>query len=63
MTNQQPSARPRVDQLPDDPAVLAAMSPEERCAIYLNIIRKSMTFFVALALILIVLLVIAIIRG
>lgn len=55
---QQPAA-PRVDQLPSDPAVLAAMSPEERTAIYLNMIRKMMTFFVVLALVLIVLGVIA----
>lgn len=50
MASQQPTPEPTIDQLPNDPAVLAAMSPEERAAIYLNMIRKSMSFFVLLAI-------------
>lgn len=43
--------------------MLAAMSPEERAAIYLNMIRKSMTFFVVLAIVGIILGVIAVTRN
>lgn len=63
MASQQETPRPQVDQLPSDPAVLAAMSPEERAAIYLNMIRKSMTFFVLLAIAGIILGVIAVTKN
>jgi hypothetical protein len=40
-----------VDAMPQDKAVLARMSPEQRSAIYLNQIRKMMIFFVVFAVI------------
>jgi hypothetical protein len=40
-----------VDRMPEDPAVLAQMTPEERAAVYLNSIRKMLVFFTVLTVI------------
>jgi hypothetical protein len=50
MTDQQQTPKIAIDEFPADRSTLAAMSPEERSAIYLNSIRKAMSFFVLLAL-------------
>lgn len=48
-TNSTDSKTPEIDGWPG-PERLAAMEPIERIAVYLNAIRKSMQFFVLLAL-------------
>jgi hypothetical protein len=62
MASQQQTPQPIVDQMPSDPAALAAMSPEERSAIYLNMIRKAMSFFVILAIVGVVLGIVAVLK-
>jgi len=42
-------AKVTVDAMPFDAAALAQLTPEQRCAIYLNQIRKMLIFFVVLA--------------
>ena len=49
MASQQRTTKPSIDEFPSDRSLLAAMSPEERAAIYLNSIRRAMSFFVLLA--------------
>lgn len=44
-------SRASVDAMPADAATLAALSPQERAAIYLNSIRKMMIFFTVLAVV------------
>jgi hypothetical protein len=50
MASQQHAPKPSIDEFPSDRSHLAAMSPEERAAIYLNSIRRAMSFFVLLAI-------------
>lgn len=50
MASQQHAPKPGIDEFPADRSQLATMSPEERAAIYLNSIRRAMSFFVLLAI-------------
>jgi len=61
MTATEPN-QPRIDEFPSDRSQLANLTPAERSAIYLNSIRKSMAFFVFLALVGIVLSVFALLK-
>jgi hypothetical protein len=63
MTDEQPSADPKIDEYPSDPAVLAAMSPQERIALYLNMIRKSLAMLVLLGLAFLVISLVEVIRS
>ncbi|MBR7832796.1 hypothetical protein KDL01_05960 [Actinospica durhamensis] len=51
MTESQEQRKPGIDEFPSDRSQLANLTPEERSAIYLNSIRKSMAFFVFLAVV------------
>jgi hypothetical protein len=50
MASQQHTPKPSIDEFPSDRRQLASMTPEERAAIYLNSIRRAMSFFVLLAI-------------
>ena len=63
MVSQQQTPKPRIDEFPSDRSQLAAMSPEERAAVYLNSIRRAMSFFVLLAIAGIVLGIIALMKN
>lgn len=63
MTSEQPSVDLKTDEYPSDPAVLAAMSPQERIALYLNMIRKSLAMLVLLGMAFLVLSLVAVIRS
>lgn len=47
----QAAAEVSVDAMPEDNAVLARMTPEERSAVYLNSIRRMLVFFTVLTVI------------
>lgn len=62
MASQQHTPEPSIDEFPSDRSQLAAMSPEERSAIYLNSIRRSMSFFVVLAIASVILAIVAVMK-